>query len=190
MKRKDIEVGQEYLASGSADWATGHYSNQRVLVIDTGRWRESDYLGTGYGRKRSVTEFTYNGTTYPLAPRVERAVRQQTANCVLALRYIEGNSGQHAIAVLTQHIRAPWSEAEKVLEEYQEARRQQVQRQQREEYLRADRTGTIRERLRALGLPNEQISTVDSYGRLGMPAEVLESLLLLVESDRYDREQA
>lgn len=109
MKRADLTVGAEYLASNHNDWDTSQWGRvEKVTILDAGFW---DF--NPYARLSGTNTYTLaDGTTVETSWAIRRADDGRTGRCVL----VRPQSGVVCVKELRE-IRAPWEEgAAKVAE--------------------------------------------------------------------------
>lgn len=183
MKRADLKVGQEYLASSSNDWNTGRAYDrpERVRVVSI-----ADLVTTrndfGVSRRSTVDVKGADGTTYTVQARLPRRGDRVDSVVVVELDRKTGlvrNNGK-AYLLRVAAIRTTWEEGAKVLDDLNDRARKARLAREAAEADRAQFRRTTAARLEALGVDASYI-VVSSNGTVALTRTAVAALLDLAE---------
>jgi hypothetical protein len=157
MKRDELRAGEAYLRSTHKDWANGHgWRDERVTVLDTGRWSRSGYRWrTKDPDKRMTLE---NGETIDIPSGIENRFRHYERNGVLC----RTDEGKLTVVPLNQ-IRGDYDECTALIEKNKKQRREAYERQNQLARDNADRGEAIEAALKEFGIDCDY----NQYGRWG-----------------------
>ncbi len=108
MKRKNIKVGEHYIAARGNDWQRYTWNNWRVVVVDADEWYDRT-AGFSYASRESLT-FTLQDGTEVTSNRARRKTRSTDKATHVWIRkvYEDGSLGDPELMPLTR-IKQDWA---------------------------------------------------------------------------------
>lgn len=177
MKREEIKAGEEYLVGTHHTWATGHYRNEFVRVLDISRgWAETKSVVTPRGY-RSIAVDT--GAIDLWMGYREDILGRQSAKGVL-VSILGGNGEHHRYAVYDpKYFRVTAQEGRRILDDWAERQRQTKAALAQLRAEEAERFRQVQKRAEAFGLAPAR------YGNLiSLDMAQFERVLDLLEKER------
>lgn len=191
MKRKELEVGKEYLQTTNNSFKESMYGNEKVRIIDTGHWEKERYYYSSFRTSGAHTVDTESGSK--CIPKTIRRMNKPTAGSMVLVEYLTQNTWRSGGSdrfdvVQLRTIRGLWDELVPSIKQREEEHMKYWQHQREEQDRLKARKGDVVSKFKSFGLEPYVSYNADHYAAFTeADTDLLISMLDELNNYRFDR---